>query len=126
MQKFADFNHFIAFGQFLSIDLRVKVRYMVSGRIVKTFSVNTKCAEYTVLKNGVFDPSEVFVTIESMLADLAVMVKKEGFYVLGHHLDQVLSDARITRDLSGDDRALNWLIGRLFAQNHLNADVFWD
>lgn len=87
--QFADFNNFVAFGEFVSIDLRVKVRNMVTGRPVKTFSVNTKLPEYNL--QGRFY-SEVGEALDKCIADLVRLVKKEGFTLLADALESRLID----------------------------------
>jgi hypothetical protein len=125
MRQFADFNNFIAFGNFVSIDLRVKVRNVTSGKLVKTFSVNTKLAEYTVLSDGTFDAEEVLVTLRRMIDDLAAMCNNSGFPVIGEHLSN-LNDA--SYDVTGDESSsagIFFLVGRLFALNHDICSVVW-
>lgn len=126
--QFADFNHFIAFGQFVSIDLRVKVRDMTSGRLVKTFSVNTKMAEYTVITDRVFNHREVLVQLLAMLTDLRDMAQREGFIALAEYLDNLpyVSENHTGNGNSESAReSLMRLVGRLFVDNHEVSACVW-
>jgi hypothetical protein len=111
---FADFNNFVAFGEFASIDIRVKIRRMISGSVVKTFSVNTKIAEYT-LQSGMY--YEVCEALDKCIADLVELLRSEGFTFLADALKSRYEDGP-ARYGSGSAETMAYAIGSLLSLNH--------
>jgi hypothetical protein len=129
---YADSNHFIAFGKFVSIDLRVKVRDLVTARCVETFVVSTKVANYEILtdwelpsgnlplKRQGFKDAVVYDRLKSMIHDLANLVIDKGWEALYDHLYTLCLNAeeqvRVEESTSG---AFMYLIGELWAMNNV-------
>lgn len=114
VEYFADFNNFVAFGEFVSIDLRVKVRSLISGKVVKTFSVNTKLPEYT-LQTGMY--SEICDALDKCVQDLVMLINGEGFLSLGEQLKDKWESGN-QRYGDGAAETMAYAIGVLFALNH--------
>jgi hypothetical protein len=125
MQHYADFNNFIGFGQFASIDLRVDIRTMVSARKVKTLAVSTKLPEYLLLDGSKFQTRELFKSLSGALDNLVEMCLNQNLTELAILVENVSEDAKLIVEKGGIDAATSYIIERLFFLNH-GCDLAWD
>lgn len=134
--QFADSNHFIAFGQHVSIDLRIKCREMISGRCVKTFVVSQKIvddefltSEFRPSMGGVsrqlFKDNVVYAVLKSMVYNLANQVEDAGYESLYNHLYGLALDAEHIEHFQDPTcrGALAYLTGELLAMNFVTPVI---
>ena len=134
---FIDCNHFIGFGKFVSFDLRIKVRNLVSGRCVHAFAVSTVLTEGEVLsereyelvfgdddmpERRTFQSEVVYDRLKSLIVDLANLVLDKGYENLYDYLYQVsLNSEVVVRNSENAANGVDYLVGELFSMNHLTA-----
>lgn len=129
---YADFNHFIAYGSYLSVDLRVKVRDMITGRPVKTLAVSHKIAEYEIVRDsdapdGSVNNREVFYRLYQLVEDLALLADKEGYLLISQRLHGLQGRAIKAAAESGSySGGVSHLIEDLFCDNHRTPLLSWE
>lgn len=126
--QFADFSNFVGFGSFVSIDLRVKVRNMISGRLVKAIFVSTSIRDQAALAGNHFNDGRMLDMLKSMLVSLAEKTKDGGFVPLSDCLISVYHDV-ITHEVANEDAGstLMYGIGRLYELNsQAHGLISWD
>lgn len=74
MSKFATFRNFIGIGQFISVDLRVELRSVISGRVTGYKSVSTKILSSEIESDNSSSVQRILEAADKLLNDLYGMV----------------------------------------------------